>query len=813
MLTKPVAENKIRIIVPVLFTLLALLALGNPAYSYSTAVVTGVITDVETGDPIAGANVRIEGTSIGTATDLNGHFHLSQVPKNEFRLLVSFVGYESKAVDVELGDTLACEVEVMLEDSPFEMKTVVVTGTRSARYLEDAPVRTEVISSRDLKMRSAANLYEALEFTAGVRVESQCQACNFTMVRMNGLGADHTQIMMDGQPVYSGLASVYGLQQFSTAEIDRIEIVKGAGSALYGPNAIAGVVNIITERPTKQHLEAGVEVGEHGTNQFDASAEFVKDNSAYSIFTQINSEEAIDITGDGYSRYEVYEADGITDRVESGARNVGANAFFSNMLMPEDEISIRFRFMDEKRMGGETANDAYMNPYTVGTEHITTDRLTGTLGYLAQLSDVNSVDVTFSVVSHSRNATNDTYLGDYMDTHDGETPDISDLRPYMAEEQMFVVGGKYNHVLGKHYLTLGLQYSYDELDETGRYVIVEEDDEMYGFDYTSSSNKHAHDFGAYVQDEWHLSHQWEIVYGVRGDIHNSEDIFSAEEQAFSQVYETTTYDETSFSPRMALKWAPSSDWTYRTSYGTGFRVPYGFSEDLHLCSGSPRVWKGPSLVPEKSQSVNFSVDYARSDITVGVNVYTTQLYGAIGIVNANDEVRAKGYHYEYENIDEAMVYGVDVSASWQIIRRLRVGGDLSWFHGEYDNIRDDWAATDYEEDSKYISRFPSLSGGVRVDWIPGNWEATFNVRYTGNMYIDYAEEDDLQNAGSMVFETDPFVLFNAQVSYKFDGQYRVYLGARNIGDYVQPVKHVDDAAFYYAPVYGRLIYTGIRVEL
>lgn len=782
------------------------------AQASSTAFIEGQVLNGDTGDPIAGANVILEGTQIGSSTDLDGGFQLNRLPHGDLRLIISYVGYESKVIDISLNKGDHKDIEVELTPTSFVLDPVVVTGTMSKRYIQDAPIRTEVISSRDLDLRSAANIYEALETAPGVRVEEQCQSCNFSQIRMNGLGSDHTQILLDGQPVYSGLASIYGLQQFSTSEIDRIEIIKGSGSALYGSSAIAGAVNIITERPSVDKIEAGIEVGEYGTNQFSASAAMVRDNSALHLFAQLNEEDAIDETQDGLDRDAVLGKDGVTDRVESNTRNVGANIYFDDVIRPDDEVFLRFRYLNENRIGGETIDDSYRNPFNAGTEHISTNRLTGALGYRLQLSEIDAFEIEITGVQHERNATNDTYLGDYMDTHDGDVPDVDNMRPYLANEEMYLVNSHYSRKIASHNLMAGFQYSYDELEETGKYVIVEEDDPQYGLDYTSIANKHAHDLGIFIQDEWRPVKNFEIVAGVRNDIHKSEDTFKAVDGTFSQVFESSEYDETSVNPRLAIKWSPRWDWTFRLNVGTGYKVPYGFSEDLHLCSGSPRVWKGSSLKPESSQSLNLSADYSVSRFAFGINGFYTELVDAIGIVNANAQARAKGYHYAYQNIDDATIFGLDFNARYQVLSNLQILGDVSYFNGEYDSIREDWAGTQYENDSKKISRYPALSGGLRLDWSPGKWETTVDAQYTGNMFIDYAEEDDLENPGSQIFETDPYVIFNSQVSYKFTKNYRCYVGARNLGDYVQPVKHTDDAAFFYAPVYGRIFYSGIRVQ-
>ena len=147
----------------------------------------------------------------------------------------------------ELPDLEEPAGEVPPED--LETPDVVITGTRIERALEDAPVRTQVVQRDQLQQRKARNLAESLDYMAGVRVETNCQNCGFTQLRLNGLAGAYTQVLIDGLPSFSGLAGVYGLEQLPAEMIQRVEVVKGGGSALYGPSAVAGVVNVVTRKP------------------------------------------------------------------------------------------------------------------------------------------------------------------------------------------------------------------------------------------------------------------------------------------------------------------------------------------------------------------------------------------------------------------------------------------------------------------------------------------------------------------------------------------------------------------------------------
>ena len=161
-------------------------------------------------------------------------------------------------------------------------------------------MRTEVVTSQALKNKNAWNVFEALEGVPGIRVENQCQFCNFTMVRMQGLSSEHTQVLINGQPVYSGLASVYGLEQIGTGDVDRIEVVKGAGSALYGSSAIAGAINIIAKEPsTIPYVSADLQFGNHNTRVYNVSASMrnSQGNIGISAYAQKIDHGVIDETG------------------------------------------------------------------------------------------------------------------------------------------------------------------------------------------------------------------------------------------------------------------------------------------------------------------------------------------------------------------------------------------------------------------------------------------------------------------------------------------------------------------------------------
>lgn len=231
------------------------------------AMLFGDVKVKGTNDHIPYATVHVKDTTMGTTTDETGHFKLAHLPEGKQTIVAQFVGFKSQELEVVMKKGIGRELYFELEEDHFNLEQVVVTGTRTQHYVKSVPVRTEVVTSQALQNKNAWNVFEALEGVPGIRVENQCQSCNFTMVRMQGLGSEHTQVLINGQPVYSGLASVYGLEQIGTGDVDRIEVVKGAGSALYGSSAIAGAINIITREPSPvPTVSADIQFGNHNTN-------------------------------------------------------------------------------------------------------------------------------------------------------------------------------------------------------------------------------------------------------------------------------------------------------------------------------------------------------------------------------------------------------------------------------------------------------------------------------------------------------------------------------------------------------------------
>lgn len=774
------------------------------------AMLFGDVKSATTGQHLGYVRIQVKDTKIITAADVSGHFSLTNLPTGRQTIVASLMGYKSQEKTVTMTAGKGTEVYFELEEDNQEINQVVVTGTRTQHFIKDVPIRTEVLTSQAIKNKNAQNLFQALEGLPGIRVEQQCQFCNFSLVRMQGLGAEHTQVLVDGEPIYSGLAGVYGLQQLGTNDVDRLEIVKGAGSALYGSSAVAGAINIISKEPTfEPKVSADVQMGNWGYKSYNASASTRTKNLGISIFAQRTEEDAVDATQDGLTRDEVKHKDGVSDRVESKLTNLGVGLHFYSPFAKNDKLVIRGKVMEEHRAGGTLTDNLYLNPYSLGTEDIATNRLTGDLAYRLPVGSRAELNFAAAYVHHKRNATNDTFLNDYMESHNGQSPDVEMMRPYIAKENTVTPSLSFTLRAGDHVLLTGVQGYFTKLRETGLYCINDVTDPRNGTAYTSISKKLANEFGVFVQDEWSILPHLVAVPGIRLDIHHSTEEYASSETVFDGVFPKTKFDATTVNPRLAVKYELTPAVVLRANVGTGFRAPYGFSEDLHLCSGSPRVWKSADLKGERAVSFNLSADYYGHDLQLSANLFRTNLSDKIEFAPASEEVRKLGYTYQWENVDDAYVQGVELTAKWNPARNLKTGLNWTFNQGKYKHVRADWADTPYAEASKKISRFPSMTGDLNIEYTPGTWTFTVLGSLQGKMYIDYMKNEEV---AEKIKETSPFMVFNVRAAKQL-GMFSVYAGGKNIFSYIQDEKHTDNAAFMYAPVYGATWYVGASVNI
>ena len=298
------------------------------------------------------ANVTLKGTTIGTATDQTGHFQLIDLPPGQHTVVVSMVGYKAHQQIINLRENQTIEVKFELEEDLMNLEEVVVSADRSEQKRTDAPVIVNTIGSRIFHSSQSLTLGEGLNFSPGLRLENNCQNCGFSQVRMNGMEGPYSQILINSRPIFSGLAGVYGLELIPSNMVEKVEVVRGGGSALYGSNAIAGTINIILKDPVSSSYEGGFTYALAGAGVDGASG------SAPDYSINFNTSVVADDRKSGISLYgftrkrEMFDAnkDGFSELAPLDNLTFGSRVF--HRFGTRDKLALDFFAIQEERNGG-----------------------------------------------------------------------------------------------------------------------------------------------------------------------------------------------------------------------------------------------------------------------------------------------------------------------------------------------------------------------------------------------------------------------------------------------------------------------------
>ena len=238
-------KKELRILIILLFC-----SIAGFAQNTSDTHITGYIMNKNTKEYLPLIDVSLKGTTIGTTTDATGHYFLKNLPFGKFTMVVSGIGYKSIEKEINLTSAKTIDEDFELEDDQIMLEGVVVSANRNETNRKETPTIVNIISAKVFENTNSVCLAQGLNFQPGLRTEINCQNCGLPQVRINGLDGTYSQILIDSRPIYSALQSVYGIEQIPINMIERVEVVRGGGSAIFGANAIGGTINIITKDPT-----------------------------------------------------------------------------------------------------------------------------------------------------------------------------------------------------------------------------------------------------------------------------------------------------------------------------------------------------------------------------------------------------------------------------------------------------------------------------------------------------------------------------------------------------------------------------------
>ena len=734
------------------------------------ASVHGHVIDRNTGEHVPFLVVSLKGTTVGTSTGDTGHYFLEHLPQGTFILQVSGVGYKTASQEITLKDGVALEVNFLVEEDNVMLDGVVVSANRSETTRMMAPTLVNVVEMATYDKVNATSLSQGLVFQPGVRVENNCQNCSYQQVRINGLDGPYTQILIDSRPIFSALAGVYGIEQLPANMVDRVEVMRGGGSALFGSSAIAGTINIITKEPIRNSASIS-----HTTSSINGTSAFDHNTSLNASIVTEDNKMGLAVFGqnrqkDGYD----HDGDGFTELTEMSGQTLGMRGYVKTGLY--SKITAEYHHLQEYRRGGD---NLHLPPHEVMiAEQVRHSINTGSLKY-----DWFSPDERhrFNVFASLQHINRESYYGAGMDPNAyGETMDLT-----------WVAGGQYvykfeNCLFMPADLTAGLEYNQDHLQ-----------DNMWGYDRVTDQMVRIG--SAYLQNEWKNA-RWSFLLGGRLDKHN-------------------LMDGVIFSPRANLRFNPTEKINLRASYSYGFRAPQAFDEDLHIDNVGgivSMIRLADDLKVEKSQSVSVSADmYAQWGDWQGnllVEGFYTDLSDVFALteIGVEDGVLIK----ERRNESGARVFGGNLEGklAYRSIWQIQAGMTL-----QKSDYKEAHAWAEDVEAVTTMFRTPNLYGYFVTSYNPlKQLMLSLSGTYTGRMLVEH-------HAGwidaNRTEKTPDFFDMNFKAAYDFrlHGNIKLQLnaGVQNIFNAFQ--RDFDqgpdrDSGYIYGPSAPRCFYLGVKLS-
>ena len=758
-----------------------------------SVTVSGTITS-QTG-PLAFATVIVKGGVDATTADDQGDYQL-EVPMGNITLIAQAPGYRSLEIEF-VAEGKEQEVNFELVEDVLGLDELIITATRNRVERRSAPVVVSSLQPRLLTATQSLSLADGLNFAPGVRVETNCQNCGFTQVRLNGLDGAYTQVLLNSRPVFSSLLGVYGLEQIPTNIIDRVEVVRSGGSALYGSNAIAGTVNVITKDPILNTWEIGRNLS---LIDGDALDRFVTFNGSV-VADNLNS--GITLYG-AYRNRDEYDAndDGFTEIVKLRNTTVGAKAFYR----PSDRsrLSVNLNAIQEYRRGGDRLDLAPQ--FTDITEELDHDTFIGGADY-----EINSKDNTnkIQIYTSASYTSRDSYYGGLGGGRTRPDSLLANAAYGKTKDLAWVNGVQYTkRFKNSDVLTAGAEYNINRTE-----------DKIPG--YNRLIDQSVNNFGGYVQYEWKPSEKFTALLGTRLD-----NVKVDGDYTVGSIARNVDLTQTALSPRLTLSYLLSPELRLRGGYARGFRAPQAFNEDLHISSvgGEPQfVILSNDLDTEYSNAFTTSLNYSKNvnllQMDFLVEGFYTVLEDPFTLVSTGAVLPNGSILEEVRNGESARVYGsnfefgVSPNPQW----RFQLGGTLQGTAYDEPQLLFESDGTPGESDiiiDEFV-RVPNLYGFLNAAWIPGE---KFNLdvtgTYTGGMTVPLV----ISETGFLQLnEVDPFFDLNLKMETHFDlsESFMVTLsgGVTNLFNSYQDdfdTGPMRDSDYVYGPALPRSFFLGLK---
>ena len=748
------------------------------------ANVYGHVINKSSGEHLPFVTIQLKGTTIVTTTDHTGHYFLKNLPEGTFTVVVKMVGYKTQEKKVAIKHDATQELNFALASDDVDLDEVVVSANRNETQRRLAPNLVNVIGGKLFDITQSTCLAQGLNFQPGVRTEDNCQNCGFTQVRINGLDGHYSQILVDSRPVFSSLNGVYGLEQIPANMIDRVEVVRGGGSALFGASAIGGTINIITKEPIRNSASFGhTFMSQGGSNSFDnvttGNVSLVTDDNKAGIYAygQTRTRQGYDYDGDGY-----------TELPELNNQTFGLNSYLR--LSPYSKLSLQYHGIHEFRRGGNKLDQA---PHEANIAEQAEHNIQGgglTYNFYSP-DEKNRLSAYFSFQTTARKS----YYGGIGEGTD-EDIETAENAYGTTHNFTYVAGTQYVHSFDKLLfmpsdLILGAEYSYDGIKDV-----------ILGYDRNFKQDVRIGSF--FFQNEW-KNKQWSFLLGGRLDKHN-------------------LVDHVIFSPRANLRFNPTENVNLRITYAGGFRAPQAFDEDLHVgVVGGERLVTvlAKNLKEERSNSFSVSADLYHKFGNVQTNLliegFYTDLNNVFALRQLDQPDAQDNTVQERYNAYGAKVLGLNIEGKAMFTRWFSLQAGLTLQQSHYDEAI---AWNDEVPEQKYMKmmRTPNTYGYFTASFTPvKRFTASVTGNYTGSMLVGHSAGSGVEEP--VAVNTPKFMEVNMKLSYDFPIYKYLTLqvngGIQNITNAYQ--KDFDkgwnrDSNYVYGPSLPRSYYVGVKIS-
>jgi outer membrane receptor for ferrienterochelin and colicins len=662
----------------------------------------------------------------------------------------------------------------------INLDEIVVTANRHQTLRREAPALINVINKNVFVNSCSPSLSDALPFQIGVRVEDNCETCGFKQARINGLDGHYSQVLIDSQPVFSSLSSVYGIELVPENLIERVEVMRGGGSALYGSSAVGGTINIITRQPTTNSASLS-----HTLTSFGGSSDYDNITEVNASATTENHHAGIYVYGqyrhrDGYDR----NSDGLTELPKMNVNTFGTKAFMK--VGEYQHLNINMMHTESTHRGG---GDLNLEPHEASlaemAKHIITQ---GGITYDMYTPDGgHHLSAYTSMMSTNR----DSYSGG-KEVAENDNPSLFYAN---TTDLLWASGVHFCYNIPQLWfmpseLTVGAEYSYDHLH-----------DKFIGFN--SSQRQIQRIESALLQNEW-KNEQCSILLGVRADKDN-------------------LVDHIIVSPRINLRYNPTHNVNFRLGYSDGFRAPQTFDEDLHVdMAGGERfrIRNVSGLKEERSHSLTASADlyhhYENMKTELTIEAFYTRLENAFAIRTTGDTDADGSTIRERYNGSKANVSGINMEYKADIANILDVSAGFTMQCSHYSTPQK-WSDEALAE--KRMFRSPDNYGYYTIDLHPSHrLTLSTSGTYTGSMLVAHAASSGTRH--DIAVNTREFFTADLRISYDillYGGTtLQASAGIKNIFDsYQQDFDKglTRDSDYIYGPSLPRSYFASLRLSL